>query len=115
MPYIKRDSDGAIVSVSIVEDEDDEFIANGDSELLDFISESLAEDNPLRFLISSDQDLSRVLEDLIDLLVSRGIINFTDFPEQAQEKLLQRRKARAKLHEHGDGAFLVPNDDILKL
>lgn len=115
MPYVKRDSDGSIIAVSIRGEGQEEFVADGDSELMNFLSETLAEDNPLRFLISSDLDLTRVLEDLIDLLVSRGIVNFTDFPDAAQEKLLQRRKARTNLQKGGGETLLVQDEDILRL
>lgn len=116
MPYVKRDNNGAIISVSkeSLADED-EFIADNSSELLDFLTQELSEDNPLLYLIKSDLDLTRVLEDLIDLLVTKGAINFTELPGSAQHKLMERRKARAKLKEGGGDAILVADDDILKL
>lgn len=51
-------------------------------------------------LSQSDTALARVVEDLIDVLILRGIIQFTDLPDAAQDKLLSRRDARAKLHNH---------------
>lgn len=45
----------------------------------------------------SDAGLARVTEDLIDILIQRGVIQFTDFPAAAQAKLLQRRQTRAAL------------------
>lgn len=59
-------------------------------------------------LAESDAGLARVTEDLIDILITRGVIQFTDFPSAAQAKLLQRRQTRAtlsnrlKLLEEGD-------------
>lgn len=59
-------------------------------------------------LAESDAGLARVTEDLIDILITRGVIQFTDFPPAAQAKLLQRRQTRAtlsnrlKLLEEGD-------------
>ena len=50
-----------------------------------------------RELASSDSALARVTEDLIDILIHRGVIQFTDFPAAAQAKLLQRRLTRATL------------------
>ena len=50
-----------------------------------------------RELASSDSGLARVTEDLIDILIHRGVIQFTDFPAAAQAKLLQRRLTRATL------------------
>jgi hypothetical protein len=38
-----------------------------------------------------------VLEDLIDVLINRGLLQFTDLPEAAQAKLLERRQSRANL------------------
>lgn len=49
-------------------------------------------------LASSDQALIRVLEDLIETLVSRNLIHFTDLPEAAQTKLLERRSLRRSLN-----------------
>jgi hypothetical protein len=41
--------------------------------------------------------LVRVLEDLIDLLITRDVIRFTDLPLPAQEKLMERRSMRQSL------------------
>jgi hypothetical protein len=38
-----------------------------------------------------------VLEDLIDLLVDKSVIRFTDLPPQAQEKLSARHSARLSM------------------
>ena len=116
MPYVRRNEQGEIISVSKeATSNDDELLPNNDSELMQFLSSGLTEDNPLHYLIKSDLDLTRVLEDLIDLMVHKGIINFTDFPDSAQHKLMARRKARAKLREHGRDAILVEDDEIIKL
>jgi hypothetical protein len=48
-------------------------------------------------LSESDLAIARVLEDLIDVLILRGVIQFTDLPEAAQSKLLSRRQTRAML------------------
>ena len=47
-----------------------------------------------RYLADLDLDLVRVLEDVIDLLVSKGAFHFTDLPEAAQQKLLHRKSVR---------------------
>lgn len=68
------------------------------------------EDSPLS-LADSDAGLARVTEDLIDILITRGLIQFTDFPPAAQAKLLQRRQtremiaSRLKLLDDGDGVI----------
>lgn len=49
-------------------------------------------------LSRTDIGLIRVLEDLIDTLISRGLIQFTDLPATAQAKLANRRQIRATLY-----------------
>ena len=48
-------------------------------------------------LSQTDIGLARVLEDLIEVLITRGLLQFTDLPEAAQTKLLERRQTRANL------------------
>jgi hypothetical protein len=68
-----------------------------------------SEDDDHQSLADSDASLARVTEDLIDILLTRGLIQFTDFPPAAQAKLLQRRQTREilskrlKLLDDGDG------------
>ena len=59
-------------------------------------------------LSESDVGLARVLEDVIDVLITRGVIQFTDLPEAAQAKLLERRETRANLSNR---LQLLPMDD----
>lgn len=64
-------------------------------------------------LSQTDVGLARVLEDLIDVLITRGVIQFTDLPQGAQLKLLERRETRANLADrldlfsmNGDGGLI---------
>lgn len=59
-------------------------------------------------LSQSDAAIARVLEDLIDVLINRGVIQFTDLPEAAQNKLMTRRQTRAKL---SNSLQLLPEGD----
>lgn len=52
---------------------------------------------PLELLASSDLALVRVLEDLIDVLIDKELIRFTDLPQIAQQKLLDRRSIRSEM------------------
>ena len=54
------------------------------------------------FLRRLDIDLVRVLEDVVDLLVARGVFRFTDLPDSAQEKLLFRKNLRSQWHSVPD-------------
>lgn len=59
-------------------------------------------------LARMDAEFIRVLEDLIDALVAKGVINLTDLPPQALEKLNQRRRVRRRLRGALD---LIQDDD----
>ena len=63
------------------------------------------------FLRDLDVDLVRVLEDVIDLLVSRGIFRFTDLPESAQQKLVFRKNLRSQWQSVPDP--LGSGDDLI--
>jgi hypothetical protein len=64
-------------------------------------------------LSQTDTSLVRVLEDLIDVLINRGVIQFTDLPEAAQAKLLERRETRASLNDRLQLLPTDPNDDLV--
>jgi hypothetical protein len=57
---------------------------------------SVTDPDVQQFLRQLDLDLVRVLEDVIDLLVAKGIFRFTDLPAAAQEKLLFRKTVRSQ-------------------
>lgn len=61
----------------------------------------------------TDASLVRVLEDLIDVLITRGVIQFTDLPEPAQARLLERRATRASLKDRLQLLPTDPADDLI--
>ena len=64
-------------------------------------------DEHVSALSQSDAAIARVLEDLVDVLITRGVIQFTDLPPASQEKLMSRRLTRAKLSNR---LQLLPDD-----
>jgi hypothetical protein len=62
----------------------------------------------MRLLSLSDTGIIRILEDLIDLLIRKNIILFTELPEQAQAKISDRKMLR-----EGIGPDHLMVDDIL--
>lgn len=62
----------------------------------------------LEKLAESDQALIRVVEDLIDTLIRKDLLHFTDLPEAAQAKLLERRSLR---HSVNTLSLLGEDDD----
>lgn len=47
-------------------------------------------------ILAKDLQLIRVIEDLIDVLVRKGVISTNDLPEPVQLKLLERQALRQK-------------------
>ena len=63
-------------------------------------------------LAQSDLGIVRIVEDLVDLLIERDLIRFTDLPEHAQKKLLERKSLRTALQQRLD---LLDNDEDINL
>jgi len=57
--------------------------------------------------LQSDLSMVRVLEDLIDTLVEKSIINYTDLPPEVQEKLTTRKKMREEGSLKNDSQGLI--------
>ena len=94
MPYVKRDEQSRIITVNLEPGEGMEELPSHSPELLEFMRNVGLEQGTLQ---ESDMRLVRVLEDLIDLLIDRDVIRFTDLPLPAQEKLMERRSLRQTL------------------
>lgn len=97
MVYIKRDEQGRIVAAGHEPGGPDWVQAAGDEPEVVVFAQALVSGE--QGLAASDLALVRVLEDVIDLLVERSVIRFTDLPAAAQEKLNARRSARASLRQ----------------
>lgn len=97
MPFVSRNSNGAITGVfnkptPIAQEQLDA----DDTELRRYLA---AEETPdsRDELAASDREIARIVEDLIDVLIAKNIVNFTDFPAEAQKKLLKRQSMRRNL------------------
>ena len=95
MLYVERGSDGKIIALhktpSPVAQEQKKMT---DEEVLVFFNSvgSLEQ-----LMAMSDFGAVRIIEDLIDLLVHKNIINFTELPEQAQQRIWDRKQLREKI------------------
>lgn len=108
MPYALRDEAGAIVALSDQPiDEQWQQISQKDPELKSFIQKKMEDGKSAMQL--SDINFIRVLEDLIELMISKNMISFMDFPAAAQEKLLARRSSREKMR--GDQKVSLVSQD----
>lgn len=104
--FIKRNESGEIVQVSReVTDECQEFVSSCSPEIQAFVGDD--DELKSQALSKSDLDFVRVLEDVIEVLMDKGVISFTDLPEPAQRKLMERQSLRQRLNSVG----LMSEDD----
>jgi len=98
MFFVARNDEGKIKAV-YTEPQDDamEKLSSHHPEILDFLEKDVVSDDAIRFLNESDKEMIRVLEDLVDVLVAKNVITYTDLPEAAQRKLLSRQDIRERL------------------
>lgn len=99
MPYIQRDQAGRISAVSVEQTEGiAEWIELDAPELIAYLSRFGGTADVNGALAESDQALIRVVDDLINVLAEKNLMRFTDLPEAAQKKLLERRSLRQSLN-----------------
>lgn len=48
-------------------------------------------------LVATDKEMARIAEDLIQTLISKGVIAESDIPESARDKMARRSELRSKL------------------
>jgi len=95
MIYGQRDAQGALVAISReATDECAEPLSPDSLELTQFADSLLGDHSTLQ---DSDKELVRVLEDLVGLLIAKGVILFTELPESAQQKIMTRQRLRSEL------------------
>ena len=94
MPYVKRDEHGMVIAVSKESGSGfTEELSQDDPAIAAFIRGVGGEQSTLE---ASDLDLIRVLEDVVELLIAKGLILFTELPEDAQQKIMRRQKMRTQ-------------------
>ena len=92
MPFVKRNEEGSIVAVG---DHRDEYLSEevyqNDMQLRAFLM-GVAKERSL--MGETDVDFIRVVEDLIDILIRKNVLSFTDLPPEAQAKMRLRQSLR---------------------
>ncbi len=94
MPYIHRGSDGSIESMHRYDTGGMEFLPEGHKDLMAFIGHTAPSPGEFGRL---DADFVRVIEDVIDTLIVKNVINITDLPGEAQAKLFARKSFRERV------------------
>jgi len=96
MPYVLRDARGQIDRIHRDAVPGAEFLPPEHPELLQMLGGSVQSAS----FAHLDTGLIRVLEDLVDVLVSRHVICITDLPIEAQQKLFARKHFRDRFQRN---------------
>jgi hypothetical protein len=100
MPYAVRNPHGQVVSLHRHDPGVGEQISASAPEVRAFLGLDAQPDSAPQAAPADfdrlDADFIRVLEDVIDALTSRNVINITDLPDMAQSKLFNRRSFRER-------------------
>ena len=96
MPFIRRDTEGRIASLHRDDADSAEFLPDDHADVQAFVGNGAhAHDDFSRL----DADFVRVIEDVIDTLIVKNVLNITDLPEQAQAKLFARKSFRERVSQ----------------
>jgi len=96
MPYVRRNAMGEIESIHKAAAPDAvEYLDPSNPEIRRFVAQVEQSD---RFG-AMDADVIRVLEDVVDLMLAKGLIDIAELPADAQTKLLLRREQRTREEE----------------
>ena len=64
---------------------------------LDALEAERIQQEKIQAVEATDKDMIRIAEDLVDALVSKGVIAITDLPLSAQEKFTNRKAKRSAI------------------
>ena len=88
MPFVRRDASGKVIAAySDATGQAGEEVSAYDPELDRFLGRNDVLDPEWH---KSDAELARVIEDLVAVLLDKGVIEFADLPEAARGKFLER-------------------------
>lgn len=110
MPYVRRNSEGEIDALfQHPEAGAGEFLPQHSPEVARF----LGNEADAALFRGLDDELIRVVEDLIDVLIAKNVLRLTDLPVSAQEKLLSRKRLRSQLHRPSSDSLLDSDEGLL--
>jgi hypothetical protein len=114
MPFVRRNALGQIESIHRAEGNGArEFLSDDHPDVRSFVGAAPIRPEEFNRL---DADFVRVLEDVIDTLIVKNVINITDLPAEAQAKLFARKSFRERVTKHslrlfGESGFAGVIDD----
>jgi len=110
MLYAKMDEYNNIIDVATEPSEEyKNLVSPQDENVMEILEHKLNIQDTQSMLKTSDSEMMRVLEDLVNLLTEKRIIHFTELPMAAQKKLLSRKWVRG-IHTGNDDSLIGESD-----
>ncbi len=106
--YVKRNDQGEVIALSSELKMGYELITA--DEAMDVFKRIYPEAIKMQVsheLHHTDTQMIRVIEDLIELLIAKNVIQLTELPRAAQQKIFNRKKIRRLLSD-----AIIPDDKI---
>ncbi|WP_040727167.1 hypothetical protein [Thiomicrorhabdus sp. Kp2] len=95
MIYIERNSTGDIDNIHFAPAPNLEEISLHDPKLKEFIETAPNSEEIIQAVLNRlDLDMVRIIEDVIDILIDKNIMLFTDLPDAVQNKILFKKNIR---------------------
>lgn len=107
MLYVQRNAQGQLIRVEAASFAEAQATLAADSQEIQAWFANQDVESSLLQLKQSDLEMIRVLDDLVQVLMNKGLLRITDLPPAAQSKLLSRTQAREAL----GGLNRLINDD----
>lgn len=119
MPFIKRDSNGEIGALFREQTaEAMEYLQPNHPDVQRFMAPEKAANGHAeqhQDMASSDLEMIRVYEDLVDILISKHVVVLTDFPQAAQEKLMRRKRLRSSFSSLTEALAAEDDEGIFRI
>ena len=114
MPYAVRDESGKLIHLDPHPSEaSQERIDIWDDEVFSYLS-GLEDDSLKNVLSMTDTEVTRVFDDVVELLMREHLITYTELPVVAQNKIRLRHYIRQRMSgDEGNVQLLVDKDGII--
>ena len=100
MPFVERDDDGNIIRLHRDKtDEDYEYLPHDDQEVQAFLTDSDPFFQRQKELTATDFQLIRSIEDIIEVLVDKGVLSEEDLPGAVHNLVKRRQTIRGMLKD----------------
>ena len=110
MIYIERNANGDIENIQFAPGPNLEEISMHDPKLKEFIEHAPNSEEIIQMVLDRlDLDMVRVIEDVIDIMIDKNLILFTDLPSPVQNKILFKKNIRNLSH----GTSIIEDEELI--